>query len=138
MGLLYNGASYGSTPSSMVVTFDQANYGAGTWIDADFFGDFLATVQLYDINMQPLGSPFTVGGVSGVSAVFLGITDTAAEVWAAEFVAYGTGSFEPDFAIGTLSIATSPVNPTIPEPASFLLIGPALLAAGLLKKRLSH
>ncbi len=144
MGMIYNGSAYGNTPVPIALTFDAANYGAGAWITSNTYGPFTATITLYDADYQELGS-YTMDGVMGGpgegSPLFLGLMDTSAEVWAAEFVAYGGGAFpEPDFAIGLAGIRTSPGGGPggVPEPATFLLIGPALLAAGLLKKRLSR
>lgn len=141
MGLIYNAAAFGNTPTGIAITFDEPTYGAGAYIQADYYGSFTATVVLYDIDYQEIGS-YTTNGVSAPNpgtALFIGITDSDLEVYAAQFLAYGIGPSEPDFAIGTLGIRTIAGGPGgIPEPASFLLIGPALLGVGMLKRRLSH
>jgi hypothetical protein len=134
MGLVYNGAAAGNIPTSIAVTFDQANYGAGAYIQTNSYGPFTATVLLYDSDYLEIGS-YSVGGTSDGNvgtALFIGMIDSSPEVYAVAFLAYGTGTQEPDFAVGTLGIE----NGTIPEPASFLLMGPALLGLGMLKRRL--
>ena len=135
MGLIYNGVVWGNTPTSIAVVFDQPNYGAGAYIQANWLGSFTATVSLYDSDYLLLGS-YSADGTSdhnAGTALFIGMLDTSPEVYAVEFVVSGAGH-QPDFAVGTLGIE----NGAVPEPASFLLVGPALLALGMLKRRLSH
>jgi hypothetical protein len=148
MGLIYNNACCGSTPDEMLVAFDQAQFGAGVYIQANYPGDFTATVSLFDQSYQLLGS-YSANGTSDQTAgnaLFIGANSTG-PVWFAQFSAIGTGGAgaEPDFAIGTMllnsaasctgdgssddsggdSCASSDDN--IPEPASLLLMSPALL-----------
>ncbi len=132
MGLIYNGANFGNTPTYIALSFDQAQYGVGAWIQADYYGAFTATITLFDGNYQSLGS-FTTGGTSSGSpgtALFIGGLDPLQEVWAATFSASGVGPYEPDFSIGAVQFAAP-----VPEPASLLLIGPVLGGLALLRRR---
>jgi hypothetical protein len=134
MGLIYNGASFGNTPTSIATTFDASVFGAGAYIQANFYGAFTATIQLFDVNYQSLGT-FTTTGTSDSNAgtaLFIGAFSST-PVWAAQFTAWGTGPYEPDFAIGSEGLAsTSPV----PEPSSLLLMGSSALGlAGVLRRR---
>jgi hypothetical protein len=137
MGLIYNGANFGNTPTDIALAFDQAQYGVGAWIQTDFYGAFTATITLYDAFYQTIGSFTTSGVASNVpgTALFIGAWNAGQGVYAATFTATGSGPYEPDFAIGSLGFAGSTVVGGIPEPASLLLIGPALGALALLRRR---
>jgi hypothetical protein len=130
-GLIYNGAQLGNTPGDIAATFNQAETGAGAYIQSTSLGSFTATITLYDINFNPIGS-FTTSGTASHSpgtALFIGATSTT-PVWAVQFDAIGTGPFEPDFAIGTMGLSPS----VVPEP-SFLLVIPAIGLVGLIRRR---
>jgi hypothetical protein len=74
MGLIYNGAAYGNTPTQIATTFDVGLYGAGAWIQSNFYGPFTASIELFDSSYRSLGL-FTTGGVSNVNpgtALFIG------------------------------------------------------------------
>jgi hypothetical protein len=141
MGLVYNGAGFGNTPTGIVVTFDGGNYGAGAYIQTDWAGLFTATETLYDSSFQVIGT-YTTTGISNYNdpgtTLFIGMLDSNPEVFAAEFWATSNQTGYPSFAIGTLGIRTTPYAPGIPEPVTFLLLGPALVGMGMLKRRLAH
>ncbi len=137
MGLIYNGASFGNTPTYIALLLDQAQFGLGAWIQADFYGAFTATLTLYGSDLQELGS-FTTGGTSEYNpgtGLFIGGWDPLQEVWAATFSATGPSGNEPDFSLGTVKFAGSTIPTTIPEPSSLLLIGPVLGGLALLRRR---
>jgi len=137
MGVIYNGAAFDNTPTGIALAFDQAQYGVGAWIQSNYYGAFTATLTLFDASYQPLGSFTTSGTASDTpgTALFIGGWDPLQEVYAATFAAYGTGGSEPDFALGSVGFAGSTVAGAIPEPASLLLIGPALGGLALLRRR---
>ena len=56
MGVIYNGVSFGNTPAKIAATMNQGVYGAGAYIQTDFFTyDFVASIELFDIHFQSLG-----------------------------------------------------------------------------------
>jgi hypothetical protein len=142
MGLVYNNAS----TDQILIAFDQPQFAIGAYIQADEPEDFDATLTLYDANYLLLGSPalgtVTADGFSDLTpggALFIGASSTA-PVSFAVFSATGDGPSEPDFAIGTMSLNAScsvdsegegegddSCGGQVPEPASLLLITPALL-----------
>lgn len=138
MGLVYNGSYYGSTPSDIRITFDAPVYGAGAWIQANSYGPFTATITAYGQNGTPLLWSAWAGGTSSDvpdTALFIGLLDTEAEIYELLFSATGIGEkgVEPDFAIGTVRIASGD-GAVIPEPASFVLVGSGLAGAALVAR----
>jgi hypothetical protein len=135
--VIYNGASFGNAPTDIALVFDQAQYGVGAWIQTEYLGSFDATITLYDSGYRAIGSFTTTGISSSVpgTALFLGAWNAGQGVYAATFSATGSGPNEPDFGIGNLGFASSAVVGGIPEPASLLLIGPALGILALLRRR---
>jgi hypothetical protein len=129
--LIYNGVANGNTSTDIAADFNQPETGVGAYIQSETLGSFTATVTLFDINFQPIGS-FTTGGEATTTpgtALFIGALSTT-PVWAVQFDAVGTGPAEPNFAIGTMGLPATGV----PEP-SFLLVIPAIGLAGLLSLR---
>ena len=139
MGVVYNGVvDLGNTPTDIAATFDVGVFGAGAYIQAEHFGVFTATVTLFDINFQPLGS-FSAQGDSengGPTALFIGAFDTTPDVYAIQFNVVDING-QDDFGIGTLKLQTGQV--TTPEPGTLMLLGPSALGLfGVLRRRVSR
>lgn len=141
MGLIYNGSAFGSIPTSIATTFDSGMYGAGAYIQSNYYGAFTATIELFDANYQSLGV-YTAVGVSEYApgtALFIGAYDMSglADVYAAQFTAWGTGPAEPDFSIGSLGLGTTPYTPNTPEPGTLMMLGTSVIGlAGVLRRRM--
>lgn len=122
MGVIYNGASFGNTPTDIAAVFSQGLYGAGADIQTNSFGPFAATITLFDSNFQPLGS-VTLDGVSNTnpgSALFISDYISSPNVWAVQFDAV-------------------PITVATPEPSSVLMLAPALLGwLGIARSRLNR
>ena len=137
MGLVYNGVStIGTAPTSIGVYFDQPLFGVGAFIQANFYGNFTASIILLDSNLSPFFS-YTANGVSnGVpnTALFIGAYDGTADIWGAIFNTTANGFHDQDFAIGDLRIG-SPV----PEPSTLLMLGTSVLGLGaVIRRRLAR
>lgn len=136
MGLIYNGVlTLGNTPGGILLSFDSPVYGAGAYIQEDFFGPFTGTISLYDSGFILLGT-YSHDGVSDSNvgtALFLGAFDATPDV------SYALFDTQDDvFAIGTLKIQTTGQG-AVPEPGTLLLVGPSLLGlAGVLRRRMSR
>jgi hypothetical protein len=136
MGLIYNGNAFGNTPADIAATFDQGLYGAGAWIQANYFGPFTASITLFDSSYLPLGT-FTTSGTSDNNvgtALFIGGYIYTPDVWAVQFDATGSGGNEPDFAIGTMGLQTT----VTPEPTTLLLMGTLLGLHGIVRRRMAR
>ena len=129
MGLVYNGAFFGNTPTGIAATFDTGVLGAGAWIQDNYLSyPFDATIEAFDVNYLSLGS-FTVSVPSG-TAMFVGIFSTT-PIWAVQFD-INDGVNPEDFAIGSLGFPTT----ITPEPGTLLLFGSSALGlAGYLRRR---
>jgi hypothetical protein len=134
MGAIYNGAAFGNTPTQIAATFDSGVSGAGAWIQADFYGSFTASIELFDISFQSLGS-YSLDGYSDGNpgtALFIGAYTGTPNVWAAQFDTTASGFHDHDFAIGTLGISHAAA---VPEPATLGLAGTALIAFAVFARR---
>jgi hypothetical protein len=133
MGLIYNGASFGNTPTQIATTLDQGVTGVGAYIQANFYGPFTASIELFDSSYQSLGI-YTMAGTSdgnAGTALFIGAFGSA-PVWAAQFDVIDQFGAH-DFAIGSLGLSTTA---PVPEPSSLLLMGSSALGlAGVLRRR---
>ncbi|MGA2195216.1 MAG: PEP-CTERM sorting domain-containing protein [Bryobacteraceae bacterium] len=140
MGIVYNGSEDGNTPADVVLDFNQAEYGAGAYVETDEFGAFTATITLYDFNDIAIGS-YVEAGTSAFSpgtAIFIGAYDPTADVWAVGFNVLNAGGVD-DAAIGMAGLMDSLPNVGTPEPATMLLIAPALLGlAAFGRKRIMN
>ncbi len=132
MGLVYNGAFYGNTPTGIAATFDAAVNGVGAYIQANFYGAFTATITLYDSSYQQLFS-YTANGFSDGNegtALFIGAIGDPS-IWAVQFDVVDQFGVE-DFSIGTMELGSS-----VPEPSSLILFGTSVFGlAGAVRRRL--
>jgi hypothetical protein len=136
MGVVYNGVTtLGNDPSDIAATFDVGVYGAGAYIQAYNFGPFTATITLFDINFQPLGSFSAQGDSEGSgTALFIGAYDSSADVYAIQFSVKDINGAD-DFGIGTLGLQTS----AVPEPGTLMLLGPSALGLlGVVRRRMNR
>jgi hypothetical protein len=134
MGLIYN---YGQ--SDIVITFDQPVpvYGVGAYIQANYYGGFRGTIDLYDASNDLLVAYQAIGvtapvGSSGVNALFIG-GGGLMMVSSVDFHVQDA-SGNNDFAIGTMELSTTPM--TTPEPCSMLLMGSFLGVLGFIRRKL--
>ncbi len=157
MGVLYNGAVAPpdsgitpNTPSPIGLFFGEDQFAVGAYISSDFFGGFNATIQMFDGALNPLGSYTAFGSSSSQpgTALFIGAFSNTAIRYMTLSATGGGGAVEPDFAIGTVRLGLgdlgtcainddfcTQVEDEIPEPASFLLLTPALLGLVALTRR---
>jgi hypothetical protein len=138
MKLVYNGVvTVPQNGTDLAATFDSPLYGAGAYIQTDFYGAFTATVTVFDMGFLPLGT-FTIGGTSDGNvgtALFIGMLDTVQEIGAIQFNAVDQFGDE-DFAIGTMNLSSLPqAPPGVPEPTTFVLLSLGLGAFGLWRRK---
>jgi len=137
MGLIYNGRLFGNSDADIAATFDEGLYGAGAYVQSDYYGPFTATIELFDSNYLSLGN-FTTSGISGYgpgTALFIGGYFPTPDVWAVEFNVVDQYGLD-DVAIGTMGLQTSPATAPVPEPGTLLLCLAGL--AGIARRRMAR
>lgn len=124
----------------LVLDFDSAVSGVGAQIQANRFGDFLATIEAFDQGGASLGS-FAVNGHSDYSktdsALFIGVLSNLSNI---DKVAFSIASItgHNDFAINNPLVqrqgqAAQPAP--VPEPSTYLLLGIGLIGAAVARRR---
>jgi hypothetical protein len=122
---------------SIVAIFTTGNYGGGAQIQADAFGAFSATLNVYDtflsliatVNMTGNSNPNGDG-----SAIFIGYQSNSANIGALQFLVSDVNGANT-VAIGTMSIYTSSA---VPEPGSLVMFGSGIIGlAGILRRKIN-
>ncbi|AJE03211.1 PEP-CTERM sorting domain-containing protein [Geobacter pickeringii] len=122
----------------LILDFDSAVSGVGAQIQANRFGDFLATIEAFDQGGASLGS-FVLNGHSDYSktdtALFIGVLSNLANIDKVAFsVASVTG--HNDFAINNPLVQRQAAQPApVPEPSTYLLLGIGLIGAAVARWR---
>lgn len=113
------------------IWFSSPVSGVGTQVQAFFFGDFTATLEVFDASNVLTGT-FSLPGISDSagdgSAIFLGAFDPAGIGHVEYSVLSPTGRNE--FAINRLDVVS-----TVPEPTTLLLLSAGLASAGVRYRR---
>ena len=133
MGLIYNGRLFGNSNADIAVIFNQGLYGAGAYIQSDYYGPFTATIDLFDSSHALLGSITETGnsGDAPGTALFIGAYTSAPDVYGAEFNVVDQFGLN-DVTLGTMGLKTTVVTP---EPVSLVLFSTFLGMAGLARRR---
>lgn len=117
-----------NSDDSIVVIFGTGVYGGGAQIQADTFGPFTATLNVYNTSLVQIATVVMSGTSNSAgdgSAIFIGYQGSTANIGALQFLVSDVNGANTA-AIGTLSIYTSSA---VPEPGSMLLLGSGLMGA---------
>jgi hypothetical protein len=113
MGLVYNGAYFGNSPTGIAATFDSPVYGVGAYVQFNYLSlPYYASLTLFDANYQQIDS-IRLTDLTPGTTVWLNLSEGTQDVWAAQF----------------------DVTPT-PEPGTLVMLGTSALGlAGVLRRR---
>lgn len=123
MSILYTGYGFGSSLGpDITLTFAQPVFAVGAQIETNDFTSYTAQVLSND------GTVYTENGVNNGngdgSAIFIGLQSTTADISSIQFTltAVGSGSVN-DFAIGTVTLQTTPLPTPLPSTWTMLIAG---------------
>ncbi len=136
-GVVYNGVeTLGNNPGSIVLSFATPIAGTGAYIQANYYGPFIGSIQLFDSSWTQVGTTYFETGYSDNNvgtAIYIGAYDDINDISYAVFdTPFGTKTSE-DFGITMVGFRLAQ-QPT-PEPGTLLLLGPALLGLGSVLRR---
>ncbi len=117
-------------PGPMTIRFANSQSSVGTQFESDFYGDFDATISVYNNLDQLLGTYTAAGSSNGNgdnSAVFLGVFSSNNDIGS---VVLSTTNDGAGFGINRVDMG--PCHP-VPEPASMAALGMGALA--LIRRR---
>lgn len=122
--LLWTGTGGGGP---ITLNFSSPVAGAGSQIQYNFIGAFMADIQAFDSLNNLLGS-FTLNGNSTSdgddSAIFIGILSSSTDISRLVFgVPNPTFPFPQDFAINNVIVQGTADPVAVPEPATLVLLG---------------
>jgi hypothetical protein len=122
---------------SIVAIFNTGTFGGGVQIQADAYGAFVGTLNVYDTSLNLIAT-VNENGVSNAhgdgSAIFIGYQSGSANVGALQFLVSDINGANT-VAIGTMSIYTSS---TVPEPGSLVMFGSGIIGlAGVLRRKIN-
>lgn len=110
-------------------------WGAGTQIQADFYGNYTGSIEAFDSANNSLGL-FSLPGISNGngdnSAVFLGLKSDSANIKKIALIG-DHSQYLDDFAINQVDLVTTGRASEVPEPGSMALLGTGVV--GLIARR---
>jgi len=137
MGIVYNEVLLSNnTPSNIYASFTAGLYGAGAYVQSDYYGPFTATISLFDSSQNLLGSYSAIGnsGYGPGTALFIGGYTSSPDVYSVSLGVVDQFNLN-DIAIGTMGLKETS---SVPEPGSMVLLGSGLVTlAGFLRRKIN-